>query len=96
MMETTQIGPTRHQWKTKNPKVIARLDYLLAKTLADVQPFLGEEHTLLGVDKDASKREVKNAYRRQARKLHPDKGGDEAAMKVLNAAYKKVLAAAKA
>ncbi|MBA3824715.1 MAG: DnaJ domain-containing protein [Ktedonobacterales bacterium] len=48
-------------------------------------------YTLLGIEQGASKREIKNAYRRQARKLHPDKGGDEAAFKALYAAYRQLL-----
>jgi curved DNA-binding protein CbpA len=35
----------------------------------------------------ASPAEVKAAYRRRAFLLHPDRGGDHAAMVALNAAY---------
>ncbi|MBA3822577.1 MAG: J domain-containing protein [Ktedonobacterales bacterium] len=49
------------------------------------------EYDLLGIENGATKREIKNAYRRQARKVHPDKGGDEAAFKVLYAAYRQLL-----
>ncbi len=77
------------------PDLQAHIDALMARTLATAKPFLAEEYAMLGIAQGATKRDIKNAYRRQARKLHPDKGGDEAAMKALNAAYKLVLAAAK-
>lgn len=41
----------------------------------------------LGVEKNASKEDVKKAYRRLAHQYHPDKGGDEQKFKELNAAY---------
>ena len=53
---------------------------------------------LLGLDVEVTlcKRIVKNAYRRQARKLHPDTGGDEEQFKALHAAYRTILANTKA
>lgn len=56
------------------------------------------DYSLLGLDANAStsKRDVRNAYRRMARKAHPDKGGDAEAFKALHTAYRKVLATAKA
>ena len=41
-----------------------------------------------------TKRDVKNAYRRAARRLHPDAGGSDEAFKELHAAYRRVLAVA--
>jgi hypothetical protein len=41
----------------------------------------------LGLPSTASVGEIKLAYRRRALQLHPDKGGDHAAMVRLNAAY---------
>ncbi len=41
----------------------------------------------LGVGRNASVDEIKKAYRRQAVKHHPDKGGDEARFKKINVAY---------
>jgi len=52
-----------------------------------------DDRALLGVDANASKRDVTNAYRRKARKLHPDVGGDAEAFKQLHESYRKVLAA---
>lgn len=42
---------------------------------------------LLGVSRDATQEEIKRAYRRQARALHPDAGGDEEAFKDATRAY---------
>jgi DnaJ domain len=38
------------------------------------------------------KKHVRNAYRRQSRRLHPDAGGNDEAFKELHAAYRRVLA----
>jgi DnaJ-class molecular chaperone len=45
-------------------------------------------YKILGVDKNASKDELKKAFRKQAHKYHPDKkGGDEKKFKEVNEAY---------
>ncbi len=44
-------------------------------------------YSILGVSKNASKEEIKKAFRRLAHKYHPDKGGDEAKFKEINEAY---------
>ena len=44
-------------------------------------------YDILGIAKDASTDEIKKAFRRQAVKHHPDRGGDEAKFKELNEAY---------
>ena len=44
-------------------------------------------YAALGVAKDATAAEIKKAYRRLARDLHPDKGGDEARFKEVSEAY---------
>jgi curved DNA-binding protein CbpA len=62
---------------------------------ASTKPFLKAERILLGVEDNATKRAVKNAYRRKARKLHPDVGGDAEAFRQLYAAYRAVLRVAR-
>lgn len=44
-------------------------------------------YDVLGVKKDASADEIKKAFRRLARKHHPDAGGDEEKFKEINQAY---------
>jgi len=44
-------------------------------------------YEILGADRRATRRELEQLYKRMAARLHPDKGGDEDAMKALNEAY---------
>jgi len=44
-------------------------------------------YQILGIPRNASKEEIKKAYRKLAHKYHPDKGGDEAQFKKINEAY---------
>lgn len=44
-------------------------------------------YAVLGVDKDASQIDIDRSYRRLASKHHPDRGGSEERMKLLNEAY---------
>ncbi len=47
----------------------------------------GNFYDTLGIKKDASADEIKKAFRRLARKHHPDAGGDEEKFKDINEAY---------
>ena len=44
-------------------------------------------YQILGVARNATKEDIKKAYRQLAHKYHPDKGGDEARFKEVNEAY---------
>lgn len=44
-------------------------------------------YDILGIDKKATKDDVKKAFRKLAQKHHPDKGGDEAKFKEITEAY---------
>jgi molecular chaperone DnaJ len=47
----------------------------------------GNYYDILGVKKDATADQIKKAFRRLARKHHPDAGGDEEKFKEINEAY---------
>lgn len=48
---------------------------------------MNDYYEILGVSRDADATEIKKAYRKKARELHPDHGGDEEAFKDLSVAY---------
>ena len=48
---------------------------------------MADYYETLGVERGASDDEIKKAYRKLARKHHPDAGGDEAKFKEINEAY---------
>lgn len=49
-----------------------------------------DPYSTLGVARDAEQADIKKKYRKLARELHPDRGGDPDKLKVVNAAYEKV------
>lgn len=51
------------------------------------RPAMQTHYELLGLDEEASRREINAAYRRLAKKLHPDKGGDAVLFQQLTQAY---------
>ena len=73
------------------PEGIRLMDELYEDMMRSKQDKLTTELSLLGVEAGATKREIRNAYRRKARKLHPDVGGDAESFKQLHAAYRALL-----
>ena len=45
-----------------------------------------DHYSTLGIERNASQEEIKQAFRKLAREHHPDRGGDEAKFKQLNEA----------
>ncbi len=53
-------------------------------------PTPSEAASVLGVEVGAGEREVKRAYRRRVKEVHPDRGGDERQFKRVAAAYERL------
>lgn len=51
---------------------------------------MSDPYKVLGVERTATKDEIKKAYKKLAQKHHPDRGGDEAKFKEATAAYDKI------
>ncbi|KAF9558176.1 DnaJ-domain-containing protein [Agrocybe pediades] len=69
-----------------------RLDRDIHQRLQRAQKLLKQSkqkdyYKILDVSRDADAKTIKKAYRKQAKKAHPDKGGSEAKMALLNEAY---------
>jgi molecular chaperone DnaJ len=63
----------------------SRLDNLLK--IRTIPPMTADFYETLGVKKDASKADIKKAFRSAAQKHHPDKGGDPEKFKKIQQAY---------
>lgn len=53
---------------------------------------MAKPHDVLGVAPNASRDEVREAFRKQAMKHHPDRGGDPATFAALRAAHDAMIA----
>lgn len=75
------------------PMVVRGLRELRGEQVPDPPPSGGGagdmdmSYRLLGLSSSASWDEIEKAYRRKAKVHHPDRGGDEDAMRALNHAY---------
>jgi DnaJ-class molecular chaperone len=89
--------PSRKHPRFKFPATLIIYAIKVAFSVDNVQAQLKQssDYQLLGLSNHEGhllKRHVRNAYRRQSRKLHPDAGGNDEAFKELHAAYRRVLA----
>jgi len=75
----------------EDPATLALYDELALLYNSVRQKNLSVELSLLGIAVGSTKRDIRNAYRRKARKLHPDVGGDPDAFKQLHDAYRALL-----
>jgi DnaJ-class molecular chaperone len=50
-----------------------------------------DPYTVLGINNNASEKEIKNAYKKLAREHHPDKGGSEEKFKEIGGAYTQIM-----
>ena len=50
-----------------------------------------DNHKILGVERTASKDEIKKAYRNLAKQHHPDVGGNVEKFREINQAYEKLM-----
>ena len=50
-----------------------------------------DNHKILGIERTASKDEVKKAYRNLCKKHHPDMGGNVERFREINEAYEKIM-----
>lgn len=68
-------------------------DYLRSPPKQSQQSvLLGDARRVLGLDQGATKTEIREAHRRIAAAIHPDRGGDTARLAELNAARDTLLA----
>ena len=77
-------------WTGLWPVVIRGLRELRGEHVGDPRPTESDlelSYRLMGLSPSAPWEEIERAYRRKAKVHHPDRGGDEDAMRALNEAY---------
>jgi DnaJ-domain-containing protein 1 len=75
------------------PRIMRGLRELRGERVDDPDPSSQDMdlgYRMLGVSPSASWDEIERAYRRKAKLHHPDRGGDEDAMRALNEAYEQL------
>ncbi len=77
MMRSMEIN----MLKTMRIKINVRLEELSGSTDKSLDPF-----AILGVDQNSTRADVESAYKKKAWGAHPDRGGSNQAMAMVNAA----------
>jgi len=72
------------------PRVVQSLRELRGEAPTPSEQDIELAYKILGISPSASWPEIEKAYRQKAQVHHPDKGGDEDAMRVLNEVYAKL------
>ena len=72
------------------PRIIQGIRELRGDVPMPSQHDVDLAYKILGLSPSASWSEIERAYRQKAQVHHPDKGGDEDAMRVLNDVYAKL------
>jgi hypothetical protein len=93
VLESVEARYTLDKQRMNSPRFRQRVEEL-TKEIEQTQK-QSADYQLLGLSNHEGqllKKHVRNAYRRQSRRLHPDAGGNDEAFKELHAAYRRVLA----
>lgn len=87
VLDREELETTGKAWSPQKRDVywLSREAYDAAQQQGDRPEWL----IVLGVGADATEKEIKTAYRRKAKVLHPDQGGDPEQFKLLHAAYQR-------
>lgn len=90
LMSTVEITALK-QFQVK----LAKMQEDLNKRISELSVTVPGERsmdpfTILGVSSSATKKEVEKAYRQKAYRTHPDRGGTDEEMALVNAAYEAI------
>jgi|GEM_PF-4718380 len=83
--DTDEFEDEMGEWSVKEGNINVKYHlYIVINYLKDV---LSYEHEILGVKSNATKKEIRDAYRKKSKLFHPDSGGDESKFKEIHNAY---------
>ena len=86
MMRNTQLNALKQVRRMLDEQIKILNEQAKSPSQDDaMNPFI-----ILGVEMNATKEEVDKAYKEKAHEMHPDKGGNDRDMMMLNAAYQAI------